>query len=323
MEQKAMKIVILERATVGMDVSVDILDTLGDVTVYDNSHPSQVAERIADADIVIANKMPLNRDTLKAAPKVKLLAQFATGYDNIDLDYCRERGIAVCNISDYSTPSVVQHTFALALCLSEHLQYYDEYVKSGSWASQEGFTHFGRTFYELAGKTWGVIGMGNIGRKVALAASTFGCRVIWASTSDTGRDEGYEQLPLTELLKQSDYVSLHCPLNAATHHLINADTLKLMKRSAILINVARGAVVDNASLTAALKEGTIAAAGLDVVEGEPISIDNPLNSIKDSDRLIITPHMAWASAEARSRVVREAYENITAFLNGEKRNRII
>ena len=318
-----MNIVILERGTIGMDVSVDILKELGNVTIYENSKVIQVSERVKDADIIIANKMPLSRHTLKDASHVKLIAQFATGYDNIDINYCRERGIAVCNISDYSTPSVTQHTFALALSLSEHLSYYDDYVKNGSWAAQEGFTHFANTFYELSGKTWGVIGMGNIGRKVAAAATAFGCRVVWASTTDTKRDEGFEQLSLEELLKQSDFVSLHCPLTKATHHLLNAETLKLMKSSAILINVARGGVVDNAALTDALNNGVIAAAGLDVVEGEPISVNNPLNSIKDSDRLIITPHMAWGSLEARSRVVTEAYKNIAAFLNGEERNRII
>ncbi len=318
-----MNIVILERGTIGMDVSVDLLKELGDVTIYENSKVIQVAERVKDADIIIANKMPLSRHTLKDASKVKLIAQFATGYDNVDINYCRERGIAVCNISDYSTPSVVQHTFALALYLGEHLPYYDDYVKNGSWAAQEGFTHFHNTFYDLAGKTWGVVGMGNIGRKVAAVASAFGCRVIWASTTGSKRDEGYEQLPLEELLSQSDYVSLHCPLTKATQHLINADTLKLMKSSAILINVARGGVVDNKALTEALNDGVISAAGLDVVEGEPISVNNPLNSIKDSERLIITPHMAWGSLESRRRVVTEAYENITAFLRGEKRNRII
>ena len=318
-----MNIVILERGTVGMDVSVDILHELGNVTIYENSKVIQVADRVKDADIIIANKMPLSRHTLKDASHVKLIAQFATGYDNIDLDYCRKRSIAVCNISDYSTPSVTQHTFALALYLSEHLPYYDEYVKSGSWAAQEGFTHFSNTFYELSGKTWGIIGMGNIGRRVASAASAFGCRVVWSSTTGNKRDEGYEQLSLNELLGVSDYVSIHCPLTRATHHLINADSLKLMKNSAILINVARGGVVDSAALADALNSHTIAAAGIDVVEGEPISVNNPLNTIKDSDRLIITPHMAWASLEARSRVVTEAYKNIAAFLKGEERNRII
>lgn len=318
-----MNIVILERGTIGMDVSVDIINELGNVTIYEKSKVNQVAERIRDADIVIANKMPLSRHTLKDAARVKLIAQFATGYDNIDINYCKEHEIAVCNISGYSTASVVQHTFALALALYEHLPYYDTYVRSGSWAAQENFTHFHYTFNDLEDKTWGVIGMGNIGRKVASVASSLGCNIIWTSTSDTIREEGYAQRSLEELLKESDIVSIHCPLNKATKHLINSDTLKLMKKTAILINVARGGVVDNAALTEALNENTIAAAGIDVVEGEPISADNPLNTIKDSNRLIITPHMAWGSLEARRRVVTEAYENIAAFLRGEKRNRII
>ncbi len=318
-----MKIVILERGTIGPDVDVDVIAELGETTIYDNTEPEQVAERVKDAEIIVANKCPLNETTLKDAAKVRFIEEFATGYDNIDLEYCRRRGIGVANVSDYSTPAVVQHTFALAFYLLEHLPHYDQYVKDGAYAAQSRFTYFGVPFTELAGKTWGIVGMGHIGQGVAAVAKAFGCEVIWYSTSGAHAVEAYRQVDFPTLLKESDFLSLHCPLNEKTHHLIDAEALQQMKSSAILINVARGKVVDNAALAEALQKDVIAAAGLDVVEAEPITQDNPLNAIQDSNRLIITPHMAWASVEARGRVVTEAYKNIEAFQKGEKRNRII
>lgn len=318
-----MKIVILERGTIGPDVDVNVIGELGETVIYDNTDPEQVAERVKDAEIIVANKCPLNEKTLKDAPNVRFIEEFATGYDNIDVEYCRSRGIGVANVSDYSTPAVVQHTFALALYLLEHLPHYDAYVKDGSYAAQSRFTYFGVPFTELAGKTWGIVGMGHIGQGVAAAAKAFGCEVIWYSTSGAHAVEGYRQVDFATLLRESDLLSLHCPLNEKTHHLIDAEALQQMKPTAILINVARGKVVDNAALAEALQKKVIAAAGLDVVEAEPITVDNPLSAIKDSDKLIITPHMAWASVEARGRVVTEAYKNIEAFLNGQQRNRII
>ena len=318
-----MKIVILERGTIGPDVDVNVIGTLGETMVYDNTEPEQVAERVKDAEIIVANKCPLNENTLKDAPNVRFIEEFATGYDNIDIAYCKSRGIGVANVSDYSTPAVVQHTFARALYLSEQLPHYDAYVKDGTYAAQSRFTYFGVPFTELAGKTWGIVGMGHIGQGVAAVAKSFGCDVIWYSTSGAHTVEGCRQVDFATLLKESDYLSLHCPLNEKTHHLIDAKALAAMKSTAILINVARGKVVDNAALAEALQKGVIAAAGLDVVEQEPIAADNPLCAIKDSSRLIITPHMAWASVEARRRVVTEAYKNIEAFLNGEERNRIV
>lgn len=318
-----MKIVILERGTIGPDVDVNVIGELGETVIYDNTDPEQVAERVRDAEIIVANKCPLNEKTLKDAPNVRFIEEFATGYDNIDIAYCKSRGIGVANVSDYSTPAVVQHTFALALYLSEHLPHYDAYVKNGSYAAQSRFTYFGVPFTELAGKTWGIVGMGHIGQGVAQVAKSFGCEVIWYSTSGAHTIDGYRQVDFETLLKESDYLSLHCPLNEKTLHLIDAKALQAMKPTAILINVARGKVVDNAALAEALKNNEIAAAGLDVVEQEPITTDNPLSEIKDSDKLIITPHMAWASVEARGRVVTEAYKNIEAFRKSEKRNRII
>lgn len=314
-----MNIVILERNSVGTDIDVSVFQDFGEVTSYGNTRKEEAADKIREAEIIIANKCPLNESTLKDAPKVRLICEFATGYDNIDLEYCKSRGIRVCNVRDYSTPAVAQHTFALALYLLEHLPHYDRYVKSGEYAAQDRFSNFDLPYTELQGKTWGIVGMGNIGRKVAAIAAAFGCRVIYYSTTGKNRVEGYEQADFETLLRESDFLSLHCPLNDVTRNLIDKAALSKMKKTAILINVARGPVVNNSDLYDALMANEIAAAGLDVLEHEPILESNPLSKISDSNRLIITPHMAWASTESRQRVVDEVYKNIEAFLRGEKR----
>ena len=316
-----MKIVILERNSVGTDVSVDCIRDFGEVTVYRNTVTvEEVKERIQDADIVIANKSPLNRETLEDAKNVKLICEFATGFDNCDLAYCSSRGIKVTNVRDYCTGMVAQHTFAMALALSEKLMHYDTYVKSGEYSSQDRFSNFDIPFYELEGKTWGIVGMGHIGQKVASIAKGFGCHVMFHSVTGKSSCKDYPQVDKDTLLAESDYLSLHCPLSELTKNFIDADALKKMKKTAVLINVARGKVVDNTALYEALMQGQIAAAGLDVVEEEPLKSSNPLSQIKDSTKLIITPHLAWASVEARQRCVWEAHENIAAFLRGEDRN---
>ena len=316
-----MKIVILERNSVGEDVSVDCISDFGEVTVYRNTVTAEeVRERVKDADIVIANKSPLREETLKDAPNVKLICEFATGYDNCDLEYCRSRGIKVTNVRDYCTAMVAQHTFTLALTLSQKLPHYDQYVKSGQYSAQDRFSNFDLPFTELEGKTWGIVGMGNIGRRVAKIASAFGCKVIFHSITGKSSCTEYLRVDKETLLAESDFLSLHCPLSDLSRNFIDADALKKMKRTAILINVARGPVVNNADLYEALVAGEIAAAGLDVVEREPLEEGNPLSRLKDSNQLIITPHLAWASIEARNRCVEEAYKNIEAFLKGEERN---
>ena len=316
-----MKIVILERNSVGTDVSVDSISELGEVTVYRNTvTPEEVRERIKDADIIVANKSPLCEDTLKDAPNVKLICEFATGYDNCDLAYCSQRGIKVANVRDYSTAMVAQHTFALALALSEKLPHYDNYVKSGAYSAQDRFSNFDLPFLELEGKTWGIVGMGNIGKRVAKIAEAFGCRVIFHSITGKSTCTDYPQVDKDTLLAESDFLSLHCPLSDLSLNFIDGEALKKMKKTAVLINVARGRVVDNAALYEALVNGEIAAAGLDVVEKEPLELSNPLSKLQDSNQLIITPHLAWASVEARTRCVQGVYDNITAFLRGEERN---
>lgn len=316
-----MKIVILERNSVGTDVSVDCISDFGDVTIYRNTVTlEEVRERVKDADIVIANKSPLNEETLKDAPNVKLICEFATGFDNCDLAYCKSRGIKVTNVVDYCTGMVAQHTFTLALALSQKLFHYDTYVKSGEYSAQDRFSNFDLPFLELEGKTWGIVGMGNIGRRVAKIATAFGCKVIFHSVTGKSTCTDYPQVDKDTLLAESDFLSLHCPLSEITKNFIDGEALKKMKKTAILINVARGKVVNNADLYEALLAGEIAAAGLDVVENEPLELTNPLSKLKDSNQLIITPHLAWASVEARTRCVQGAYENIAAFLRGEDRN---
>lgn len=316
-----MNIVVLERNSVGTDVAVDSLEQLGNVTYYPNTVTvEEVKERIRDAEIVVANKAPMREESLKDAPGVKLICEFATGYDNCDLDYCRSRGIKVANVVDYSTAMVAQHTFALALALSEKLPYYDNYVKSGAYSAQERFSNFDNAFLELEGKTWGIAGMGNIGKRVARIAAAFGCRVIFHSITGRSACTDYPQVDKDTLLAESDFLSLHCPLSELSYNFIDRQALKRMKKSAILINVARGPVVNNADLYEALEAGDIQAAGLDVLEKEPMESSNPLGRIQDSNRLLITPHLAWASVEARTRCVEGVYQNIQAFLRGENRN---
>lgn len=315
------KIVILERNSVGVDTPVDCFEELGEVTCYPNTTTAEeVRERTKDADIIVANKARLNEESLKESPNVKLICEFATGFDNCDLEYCNSRGIKVANVSDYCTDMVAQHTFTLMLTLLQKLPHYDEYVKSGAYAAQDRFSNFDEPFTELAGKTWGIVGMGHIGKKVAHIATAFGCRVIFHSVTGKSTVTEYEQVDKDTLLKESDFLSLHCPLSDLTRDFIDKEALRKMKKTAVLVNVARGPVVNNADLYEALMNGEIMAAGLDVLEKEPLQLSNPLSKIKDSNRLIITPHLAWASVEARFRCVNEAYLNAKAFLNGEPRN---
>lgn len=315
-----MKLVVLERDSVGTDVDVSCFEKFGEVTYYGNTVADTVAERVRDAEIIISNKAPMNERTLKDAVNVKLICLFATGYDNVDLAYCKNRGIKVANVVNYCSPAVAQHTLLLALALSEKLAFYDGYVKSGAYGAQDRFSNFDRPFTELAGKTWGIVGMGSIGHKVASLAEAFGCKVIFYSASGKSTCTEYERVEFDTLLQESDILSLHCPLSDRTRGLINKDALSRMKKTAVLINVARGPVVNTQDLYDALMDGQIAAAGLDVLEQEPMTKDNPLGEIKDSTKLIITPHMSWASREARTRLVGEVVKNIQAFLDGENRN---
>ncbi|MCR5799657.1 MAG: D-2-hydroxyacid dehydrogenase [Lachnospiraceae bacterium] len=317
-----MKTVFLDRNTIGFDVNTAIFRDFGELEEHDSCLKEESRKYIEDADIVIFNKTVMDKETLDSAEHVKLLCVTATGYDNIDLEYAKSRGIAVCNVRGYSTPAVVQHTFALALYVLERISYYDDYVKSGSYCRSTGFSNFDEKYHELRGKTWGIIGLGNIGKGVAKVAEAFGCRVIYFSASGNDCSDVYKRVDFDTLLKESDICSIHCPLTDKTRGLMDLEAFKKMKKDAIIINVARGPIVDEQALYTALKEEMIAGAGLDVLSKEPMSPDNPLAEYKDSRRLIITPHMAWASIESRNRCMEEVYENIRSFVNGEKRNRV-
>ena len=317
-----MKILLLDSITLGDDIDLSQLEKLGQVIKFSTSTPEEVMTRMKDVnpDVAIINKIVMSDKVMAAAPALKMVAETATGYNNIDIAYAKEHGIRVCNVAGYSTQSVVQHTFALMFYLLEKLPYYDEYVKSGAYIESPCFTHFDKVFHELAGKTWGIIGLGNIGRGVASVAAAFGCKVVYYSASGHAYDVPYERVELDELLGESDILSIHAPLNQYTENLINYENLCKMKKSSLLINVGRGQIVNDADLVRALNEDVIAGAGLDVMSREPIERDNPLNTIKDSSKLIVTPHIAWATFEARTRLMDEVYENICAFERNEERN---
>ena len=312
-----MKIVMLERNSLGADIDMACLKKYGEWTEYATSDEKNTPERIQDADIVLVNKVKLNEDTLKDARHLKLICITATGTDNVDKDYATRRGILVTNVSGYSTHSVAQHTFALLFYLLEKLSYYDTYVKSGTYTQSGMFSHFGKSFPELFGKTWGIIGLGAIGREVAKIATAFGCRVIYYSTTGENHNDTYEQVDFDTLLSQADVISIHAPLTPRTFHLIDDAAFAKMKPGAYLINVGRGPIVDDAALAKALSQKKIAGAALDVMSKEPLQAENPLAAIKDSERLLITPHMAWASTEARKRLVDIVAETIEAFQKGK------
>ena len=298
-----MKIVFLDVKTIGEDIDLSGYEALGEVVKYDFSTPEQARERTRDADVIILNKVEINEKSIGDADKLKLVCVTATGTNNLDKEYLAERGIAWRNVAGYSTETVAQHTFALLFYLFEKLSYYDDYVKSEKYIGDVSFTHFDHVFHELTGKTWGIIGLGNIGRRVADIAKMFGCHVIYYSTSGNNSQPGYERVEFDELLEKSDIVSVHAPLTEETQGLMDAKAFSKMKESAIFLNLGRGPIVVEKDLADALDNGHIAAAGLDVLSVEPMREDNPLRRIKDSEKLIITPHIAWASVEARTRLM--------------------
>ena len=315
-----MKISILERDSLGIDVDMSEIDKLGEVTVYPATTVENAVEHIGDADIIIANKLSLNAETLKGAVNLKFVAQTATGTNNVDFAYTNSKGIKVANVPSYSTDSVAQHTFALLLYLVEKMRFFDDYVKNGTYSRSNCFTCLDMIYPEIAGKTWGIIGMGAIGQKVAQIATVFGCKVICYSASGRTYDMPYEQVDFDTLLAKSDILSVHAPLNEYTKGLMNYDAFCKMKSSAYFINVGRGPIVVEEDLARALEEDQIRAAGLDVLCVEPMPLDNPLLKFKDSSKIIITPHVAWATSEARQRCVDVVTENIKAFLRGEEKN---
>lgn len=298
-----MKLVFLDTKTIGEDIDLSAYDALGEVVKYGFSTLEEIPERVKDADVLIVNKIAINEQTIGNAKNLKLVCVTATGTNNLDKEYLKKRGIAWRNVAGYSTESVTQHTFALLFYLLEKIRYYDDYVKDEKYINDTVFTHFAEHFNEVNGKTWGIIGLGTIGRRVADIAKAFGARVIYYSASGSPAQEGYEQVDFETLLTTSDIVSVHAPLNEYTKDLMDREAFAKMKKTAIFLNLGRGPIVVEQDLYEALETGEIAAAGLDVLCEEPMSETNPLAKIKDSKKLIITPHIAWASVEARNRLM--------------------
>ncbi len=315
-----MNIAVLDIATLGDDLDFDGVHSLGDVTIYDVTFPEDVPDRIADAEVLILNKVKLNKENLPYAKNLKLICITATGFDNVDLDYCKEHGIAVCNVAGYSTDSVVQLTIAMAFSLATHLSTYDGYVKSGQYTKSGIFNCIKPVFREISGLTWGVVGLGSIGGKVARIAETMGCRVLAHKRTPV---EGFACVDMDTLCRESDIITIHTPLNGDTYHLINRERLSQMKKTAILINVARGAVVDEEAVCEAVLAGEIGGLGVDVYSTEPMQADSPYQKILDKENVLFTPHMAWGAWDARQRCIDEVVLNIQSFVDGGNRSRIV
>ena len=308
-----MKIVFLDVKTIGYDIDLSGYDTLGEVVKYGFSSSEEIPERVKDADVIVTNKCQMNAQTIGSAEKLKLVCVTATGTNNLDKNYLAERGIAWRNVAGYSTESVAQHTFAILFYLLEKLRYYDEYVKEERYVNDTIFTHFAEHFTQIHGKTWGIIGLGDIGRRVTEISRAFGAKVIYYSASGQPAQAGYEQVDFDTLLRTSDIISVHAPLNEYTENLMDAEAFSKMKPTSIFLNLGRGAIVVEQDLCDALENGVIMAAGLDVLCQEPMIDTNPLLKIKDSKRLFITPHIAWASVEARTNLMNIILGQITDF----------
>jgi len=309
-------IVFLDAETIGEVNSFYVLTKLGNLTVYQSTPEELRMERIHGKEIVITNKVIINKEVIDACPSMKLVCIAATGMNNIDLEYASLKGITVRNVAGYSTESVVQHTFSLLFYLMGNLRYYDDFVRQGTYAQSRLFTHHGRPFHELAGKKFGIIGMGTIGKRVAIAATAFGAEVYYYSTTQRNLDTGYRHLPLSKLLTECDIISIHCPLTASTRDLIGYEELRKMKKEALIINAGRGGIINESDLACALNENLIGGAGLDVLLKEPPDTGNPLFHIDHPGKLLITPHIAWASCESRERLMQGIIDNITDFLAG-------
>lgn len=312
-----MKIVITDADTVtGGDISFDCFDRFGEVVIHGLTAPDEVAERIADADIVLCNKTPMTADNMKNAKRLKYIGLFATGFNNIDLEYTSTHGITVCNVPSYSTEAVAQQTFALLLEIVNRTHDYNDLVMQGDWIKSRTFSFFPLPMLELSGKTIGLVGYGSIGKRVADLAKAFGMKVLVYKRRPEN-DPTVEFVTLHELLRRSDVVSLHCPLNRDSENMMTAERFAQMKQGSVFINTARGGLVDELALKDALLSGRLLGAGLDVLRQEPMSHDCPLLGVKNC---IITPHVAWAGLETRERLMGVVESNIADFLNGNPKN---
>ncbi len=307
-----MNIVFLDASTLGNDVSLEPIAALGDLTCYSNTENGQQIERIGQAPIVITNKVRIDAEVMNACPQLQLICVAGTGTDNIDKEYAAKKNILVKNVAGYSTQSVAQTTFALLLEIYNHTSYFNQYVHSGTYSRNGLYTCTSHPFVELAGKRMGIIGMGNIGKQVAQIAQAFGMDVCYYSTSgrNNSASDSYKRVELAEMLSTCDVISIHAPKNEQTSNLISAKELSMMKPTAVLLNTGRGGIVNETDLASALDNNIIAAAGIDVFAKEPFASDHPFLSMKHPEKLILTPHIAWSSREARIRLIASIATNI-------------
>ncbi len=308
-----MELVFLDRKTIGNDIDLSEFNQFGNVTIYETTNKEETLKRVKNADIVITNKVVIDKEIIKNS-NIKLICIAATGMNNVDLESARMEGIEVKNVSGYSTHSVAQTTFALALELIGKTNYYSNYVKEGSWEKSEIFTHIDKPFFELKDKNWGIIGLGNIGEQVAKIANSFGCNVSYHSTSGKNNNTKYKQKSLESLLRESDIISIHCPFNDTTNNMINKTNLNLIKDGSILLNLGRGGIINEKDLVDILANKTLYC-GLDVVETEPLQTTSPLKEIINKHNLIITPHIGWSSIEARNKLKDGIIENISKYIS--------
>ena len=304
-----MKIVFLDAGTMGTS-SLAPIERLGELTAWPNSTPDEIMRRVVDCDVLIVNKIKVNDRLLEAAPKLRLVCEAGTGINNIDVEACSRHGVMVRNVAGYSTDSVVQETFMHILNLLGNGAYFDNVVKSGAYSRSGLFTDYSRPFIEMAGKTLGIIGLGAIGAKVAKIGVAFGMKVIYYSTSGTSHNTEYPSVPLERLMRESDVISVHAPYNERTAGLVGEKELRMMKPKSIIVNMGRGGIVVEEALAKVIDEGVIGGAGLDVYSTEPIPADHTLLRTRRPERLSLTPHVAWASIEARERLIQSIADNI-------------
>lgn len=314
-----MKISVLDAATLGDDLDLGLFSEFGEVEIFSATAPEELEVRLRDADVVILNKLRLFEEQLANAKKLKLICVAATGFDNIDVAFCRSHGIAVCNVVGYSTHSVAQVTLAMALSLMTHLEEYTKSVRDLSYTNGGVANRLVPVYHEIFGKTWGIVGFGNIGRQVGRVAEAMGCRVLVNKRTPV---EDWNCVDLDTVCREADILSIHTPLTPETHHLLDEKRIALLKPNAIVINVARGAVTDEAALAQAVEQGRIGGIGIDVYSKEPLAVDHPYQKIRHLPNVCLTPHMAWGGYETRVRLMEEIAANIRAFLAGDSRNRV-
>ncbi|MBQ4528168.1 MAG: hydroxyacid dehydrogenase [Clostridia bacterium] len=314
-----MKISILDASTLGADLDLSVVSKVGDVTVYPTTSTEEINAHCKGNDVLILNKVKINESTLTDYDGIKLICITATGFDNVDLDFCRSKGIAVCNVVGYSTNSVAQVTVAVVLSLANHLSEFMRHVQSGAYTKGGVANCLTPVYTELEGKKWGIVGCGNIGTKVGKIAEALGCKVLAFKRTP---HESFETVDIDTLCKECDIITVHAPLSDVTKHLINRERLSKMKKNVILVNAARGAVTDEEAVAEAIEKEIIGAFGTDVYSVEPFSENHPFTRIMNRDNVCLTPHMAWGAKESRERCLSEVINNIKSFFAGETRNRV-